>query len=373
MQLCLISKYPPIQGGIASKTYWMAQGLAERGVEVHVVTNANCVEGEYLIGDLSPEPHRNVSLHFIDADLPWHIPYSELYVPRLLEKGLQVIRENRIDLIDAGFLIPYGIVGYLLSEMTGIPYVLRHGGSDLQKFLRRGVFNDLLGMVIRKASAIFTDNHNKELFQRFNSRLHVVPRYIPDERAFKPVLLPHGTPTFAYIGKINYYWRQKSLHRIVEVFSGLEGDYRLIIVGQGRGFEDFSEFVAGYGLARCEFRRFVHPSNIPRLLNEIDFLICLGKDNPIQDFSNIFCEALWSGVRVLTDDAMDLSIYSEYLELTAEGQIVNLPIDDVGATRSIIMEIIKGWGGSQRCANRPVYDFSSYLDANLEVYEQALV
>ncbi|MBC8457504.1 MAG: hypothetical protein H8D67_05850, partial [Deltaproteobacteria bacterium] len=99
----------------------MAQGLAERGIETHVVTNGNCVESEYRIEDTSPEPHPNLHIHFIDPDLPWHIPYSDLYVPRLLEKVLQVTRENQIDLIDTGYLIPYGIVGYLLSEITGIP------------------------------------------------------------------------------------------------------------------------------------------------------------------------------------------------------------------------------------------------------------
>jgi len=245
---------------------------------------------------------------------------------------------------------------------------LRHGGSDLEKFLRQGAFNELLKKVIRKASAIITDNHNKEVFQSLNSRLCMIPRYIPDERSFKPAVSPHGTPTLAYIGKINYYWKYKSLHRIAEIFSGLKGDYRLIFVGQGKGFEDFSQFVSGHDLVGFEFRQFVHPANMPRLLNEIDFLICFSKDNPINDFSNVFCEALWSGVRVLTDDTMDLGTYTEHIELTDEVQIVNLPIDDVGATRTKITEIIKYWEGPQKHSNRLKYDFNSYIDANLKAY-----
>ena len=370
MRICLISKFPPIQGGIASKSYWLAQGLAEQGVETHVVTNANCVEKEYFIEDTPPETPPNLIIHFVDPDIPWHIPYSDLYVPRLLDKALQVTRENQIDLIDTGYLIPYGIVGYLLSEITGIPYVLRHGGSDIEKFLLESVFNDLLKKVIQKAAAIITDSHNRELFQSFNSSLHMVPRYIPDERSFKPSISPHGTPTFAYIGKINHYWRHKSLHRIVDIFSGLKRDYRLIFVGQGKGLEDFSGFVSGHDLAKCEFRQFVHPANMPRLLNEIDFLICFAKDNPIHDFSNVFCEALWSGVTVITDETMDLNIYTEYVKLAAETQIVNLPLDDVGATQSKIIEIIKGWEGPSRYNNKLKYDFNRYLDANLEIYHR---
>jgi len=348
----------------------LAQGLAERGIETHVVTNGNCVESEYRIEDTSPEAHPSLHIHFVDPDIPWHIPYSELYVLRLLDKALQVTSENQIDLIDTGYLIPYGIVGYLLSKITGIPYVLRHGGSDIEKFLRQGVLGDLLKKAIQKAAAIITDRQNEEFFRSLNSRLYMVPRYIPDETYFKPFISSHDTPTFAYIGKINYYWRHKSLHRIVEVFSGIEGEYGLFFVGQGKGFQDFSEYVTGYGLRGLEFHQFVHPANMPRLLSEVDFLLYFVRDNPIKDFSNILCEALWSGVRVFTDDAMDLGVYAEYIELTSEAQIVNLPIDHVGASRAKIIEMIEEWEGSVRYSNKVKYNFNRYLDANLEIYNR---
>ena len=65
-------------------------------------------------------------------------------------------------------------------------------------------------------------------------------------------------------------------------------------------------------------------------------------DNPIKDFTNIFCEALLAGVQVLTDGTIDLDIYSEYISFP-EAQIMNLPIDDIGATRFKIMEIMNSW------------------------------
>ena len=40
MNICIIGKYPPIQGGVSMRTYWHAHGLATLGHEVHVVTNA---------------------------------------------------------------------------------------------------------------------------------------------------------------------------------------------------------------------------------------------------------------------------------------------------------------------------------------------
>src|SRR6516225_9308974 len=40
MKICIIGKFPPIQGGVSVRTYWSAHDLAARGHEVHVVTNA---------------------------------------------------------------------------------------------------------------------------------------------------------------------------------------------------------------------------------------------------------------------------------------------------------------------------------------------
>ena len=40
MRICVIGKFPPIQGGVSMRTYWTAHALAKRGHEVHVVTNA---------------------------------------------------------------------------------------------------------------------------------------------------------------------------------------------------------------------------------------------------------------------------------------------------------------------------------------------
>lgn len=54
MRLCIVGKYPPIEGGVSTTTYWLARGLAERGSVVHIVTNAGEVENAYqmrLIGE----------------------------------------------------------------------------------------------------------------------------------------------------------------------------------------------------------------------------------------------------------------------------------------------------------------------------------
>lgn len=218
--------------------------------------------------------------------------------------------------IDTDYLVPYGIVGYLLSKITGIPYILRHGGSDWAKFLHKGLFSHLLGNVVQNAAAIITDNKNRGFFKATNSNVYVLPRYIPDEKYF--TMISHEVPTFAYIGKINHYWKYKSLDKIVDIFSGIKEEHTLHLVGQGKGFGEFAKFVEAHGLRTHEFRKFVHPVNMPYLLGHIDYLLYFSQDNPIKDFSNIVCEAVWSGVPVITDRQLDIKEYTQYTKIVSE-------------------------------------------------------
>lgn len=373
MKICLISKYPPIQGGISAKTFWMAKGFAEIGIEIHVVTNGNCVEKEYFINDNPPETVPNLFIHFIDTEIPWHIPNSQLYISSLLDKTLEVIDKYQIDLLDTHYLIPYGIVGYLTSKIKGIPYIIRHGGSDISKFYERGIFKSLLENVIKDATAIITDSKNASLFKTNDSVKTKLPRYIPDEKYFKPISVRHEVPTFAFIGKINYYWKHKGLDKIVDLFSGIKHEYKLLFIGQGNGFNEFSSFVSQTGLESFEYQKFLHPVRIPDLLNNIDFLINFCQDSPIKDFSNIVCEALWSGVSIITDQTMDFDEYSKYIEIMSQEQIVKLDINNIKIAQQRIEGLIGNWNNSTRYQNKIKYGFDKYINENIEVYNGCLL
>jgi len=372
MNVCMISKFPPIQGGISAKTYWMAKGLAEKGVTVHVVTNANCVEGEYRIDDQSSDLPENLTVHCIDTDIPWHIPSSDLYVPRLLDKALEIVENNHIDVINTNYLIPYGVVSYLLSKITGIPYILGHGGSDIAKFLKQGIFSHLLTEVISTASAIVTDDKNKGFFKDINSNIQTLPRYVPDERYFKPSAGSRRIPTFAYIGKINHYWKYKSLDKIVNIFAGIDAGHTLNFVGQGKGFQEFSRFAKARGLKTHEFSKFVHPANVPQLLGQVDYLLCFPQDNPIKDFSNIVCEALWSGVTVIADRTMDINEYEQYTGVLPENMIIRLNTQDIRETQDKIKDLIYRWNGPERFNIDIEYGFDRYIEDYLKSYQDAL-
>jgi hypothetical protein len=49
MQICLVGKYPPIQGGVSARDFWISRWLAGQGHGIDVVSNADEVESGYRI------------------------------------------------------------------------------------------------------------------------------------------------------------------------------------------------------------------------------------------------------------------------------------------------------------------------------------
>lgn len=133
-RICLLGKYPPIQGGVAVQTYWLAQALARRGHDVQVVTNAGQVEAAHRTSTvgLGARPCPGVTVHevlpFVDM-ARWYIPQGRPDVTRLVGVCSTVARE--CDVVLSWYLEPYAVAGALVSALLGIPHVVRHAGSDL--------------------------------------------------------------------------------------------------------------------------------------------------------------------------------------------------------------------------------------------------
>lgn len=144
MRLCFVGKFPPIQGGVSRINFWDAHALSGLGHEVHVVTNAPEVEEPYRIderfyagqpGD-DPRGRPGLTVHAPSGRRLHHIPYATPYVSRLAGLTAYVASETACDLIYGFYLEPYGVAAHLASRWTGIPYGLRHAGSDVGRLGR---------------------------------------------------------------------------------------------------------------------------------------------------------------------------------------------------------------------------------------------
>jgi len=300
LKICIISKYPPIEGGVSARVYWLAKALGERGHEVHVVTNAQEVENEYreIIDENDPEfIPKNVHVHSIDADTNlWHIPFSQAYAERLANLAIEVIHEYDIQLIDSCYILPYAISGFIAKNVTGRPMILRHAGSDIGKLYSSTAYQTLFKSIFKKADRVVTIPQLKQVF--LDAGVHESNVLFEnlvgvDTNAFQYDVIPFflseyvsekipSCPIITYIGKVDYYWKYKGLSELIESVHNIKADFRLFFVANGKGLADFKRQVKNNNLEdKSIFLNFIPPWKIPSIIKLSTCVVVPEREFPV--------------------------------------------------------------------------------------------
>lgn len=306
MKILFISKYPPIEGGVSSRNYWLAKALGERGAEVSMVTNALAVEDEYRekmdlydVDTLKKHQPKNVFFYSLGKDVPRHIPYSPAYVSRLVNLGLKALGERGADVIYAHYLEPYAAAGYVLKKITGLPLIVRHAGSDIYRLLRSPDFRYFLGRILQEADCLLLSRSLYPLAKTLEidqKRIRTMTRVAIDDAAFNPnvdpfnfaerkISIPQGIPVITYMGKAA---ANKGISETMRALLSLKKDFRLLMVSQGNKFEEFSQEAAALGISeKVIYLGFVPPWLIPGILRASSALLHLENNFPIPIHSPI--------------------------------------------------------------------------------------
>ena len=371
-KIALLSKYPPLEGGIAAKTYWLAHGLAARGHEIHVIIHGIFAGREYQIQSAEKEPATmpNLWVHRPPAKMPWHIPEDNENALALLDLAINIVREYSIQILDTGYLIPYGILGHLTKCSTGVYHIIRHGGSDLEKFLKGHVLKTLLYEAIAHADKVVTDTHYRDLLEPITSRVILQPPYIPDDSVFTSSKVLHPQLRLAVIGKINYYWQHKRLHFIADIMRQLTGQFECWFTGQGNGMADLRQSLGPETVASFKWRPFVNPWEMPQLLNQLDGIFIFESGLPHTVVSNLALEAISSGVGIITDRADFAETYRNIVEIDKNQVIVISPSESSSAAE-VISQWVKGRGQNIQSSHQLV-SYQEYLSANEAIYANIL-
>jgi glycosyltransferase involved in cell wall biosynthesis len=164
VRICIIGKFPPVQGGVSMRTYWSAHGLATRGHEVHVVTNAKEAVAPFRMLMRAEDWERcaaaydsgSVTVHWTDPvdRSQSYIPMASPFVSKLAATAAQVHSERPFDIIYSHYLEPYGVAGFLAAQMTGVPHVARMAGSDAGRLWHHPQLEPVYDHVLRTAEAV---------------------------------------------------------------------------------------------------------------------------------------------------------------------------------------------------------------------------
>lgn len=193
MRICLVGKYPPIQGGVSAQTHWLAATLAARGHSVQVVTNADEVRHGFHQCLLEEDRERlsgghggnSVQVHNTTS-VPVHsyLPWAPPFVTQLFGLTLSVVREFNCDIIFGWYFEPYGFVAAMVGAVTGRSVVLRHAGSDIGRLTQHPDLTRSYHWMLKQACAVLSGRQAREMLRALDvpegRMVHVSASRLPD-------------------------------------------------------------------------------------------------------------------------------------------------------------------------------------------------
>ena len=359
MRITAIIKYPPIQGGVSGRGFWMARALAERGHQVDVITNAGEVESDYRI-------------HLTDSDLTWleadlpnggavrlvssghfesarnTIPATNPYVTKLASLATEHIRRHGSDLVFSNYFEPYGLSGHLAAAWTGLPHVVQHAGSDRIRLMDHPELGQAYREVLRGAALVIGD---PDL-----TGLGVAPARVG---GFPPVFLPTqfspdgpvadlnsliasldssplvhnraplrpGVPTFAIYGKLGVSKGSFDLLNALALVRQQGLTANLLVMGGGRQRGEFLAAAAACGLADIVWTiPFIPHWRVPEVLRACTAVCLLERDFPIEIHRPVLpLEVLACGTCAVVSE--DVARTQPHLRLQSVAHVVRDPRD----------------------------------------------
>lgn len=299
MKICLIGKYPPIEGGVSTQNYFLAKGLGALGHTVYVVTNAYEVESDYRMAltkdDLDAYQPRGVHVFNTNPfSNPKYIPYTNPYVTKLAGIATKIVKDFDVDIIYSHYLEPYLIAGHTAKSLTGVPLVFRHAGSDIGRLLKDNILYHLYSEVLKKTDLILTTFKNgTSFFEQYDiepCKVFEGIKYGLDPEIYNPdvdlvrweAYIPNykGEKVLLCYGKMG---ETKGTHDILRIAGLLQNDFKLMYITSNKISSDVHKLIQEYGLkSKLVFSPFIFPTQIPRFIRSSTMACFLERRFPIK-------------------------------------------------------------------------------------------
>jgi glycosyltransferase involved in cell wall biosynthesis len=268
MNILMIGLYPPHIGGIASYVHNLVRSLEDQGHSVYVVTyGASSTPRVYG----TSVTRRGRGLSFLLSGV---------------KTAYRVVREQDINIIHAHYLVPPGMVGACVKNLSGLPLVVTCHGSDIFVF-SRGWKKVLSRLVISQSGCIATNSQ---------ATLHAVqalgarnPVYVPsgvDRNRFKP--LDAHREAVTYVGALQ---QVKGVDTFLRAMEGIPE--KVWIVGDGPQRASLESLARELDLS-CTF--WGYRTDIPELMNRSKLIVLPSRH---EGFGLTVLEAMACGTPVI--------------------------------------------------------------------------
>jgi len=303
--LMLNYEFPPLGGGASSVSYEISRRLSEKSVKIDVVTMA--------FRDL-PKIERisdNLVIYRVNclrSKKEICYPWEQLtYLISGYFKSWQLIRKNKYSLIYTHFIIPTGVLAFVLKKQFDLKYIITSHGSDVIGHNPRfkyiyPLISWFWKIIIVNAEKITTGSKflKEEILLMFKKlrpgKIEIIP-YAIDENKFIPMKKDK------YILLLSRLFINKGIQDFLEAVKNIDlKDWKIKIVGDGPYKTELENIVNKNGLnKKVEFLGWV--DNKSKKMKEI-----MGKASIFvfpswfESMSIVLLEAMSAGCAIIASD-----------------------------------------------------------------------
>lgn len=263
MKICIVpTMFPKYKGDYyGSFVFDEAKALADKGVEVHVVTqhNQNAPYEEILDGVhvhrfrwLEPQEFRAL-VHFKGLKDDFRLV---TYLVSLFFNLMWILRKYDIDLIHSHSVIPTGLVGVIVAKFVRKPVFITSHGMDINNFENSSFFKSLIAFSLKNCSssiAVSNDLAGKMTSLGINQGKIMVLKNAIDVNRFKYInnknlrlsyCFDENDIILLFVGYLDVF---KGVFEILDAFYEISKEnknIKLIMVGTGPKDKELKKIVS---------------------------------------------------------------------------------------------------------------------------------
>ena len=301
--LVLIHEYPPVGGGGGSAAQDICLGLVERGHELTILTaHLKGLPKEENVDRIRVLRLPSLRREAFRADFL----AMAAYVLSGLQAGFRLIKRWQPDVIHVHFAVPAGAVGYVLSKLTGVPYLMTvhlgdvPGGAPEKtgKWFKwilpftRPIWRDANRVV---AVSKFTLQLALKHYQR---EIVVIPNGVDLARMRPASIKVNEPPRIVFAGR---FMNQKNPVQIVHTLAGLKDlSWECVMIGDGPLIPNVRREISEEGLQeRFTLTGWIAPEEVLEWFDKSDILFMPSRS---EGLPVVGVQALAKGLAMVVSD-----------------------------------------------------------------------